>query len=195
MGIAIDLKGKYSYADYLTWPDEERWELIEGYPYDMSPAPNRKHQGILGELFRKFADHFDDKPCRVYVAPFDVRLAEDYTDDHLIENVVQPDISVFCKKDRLDTKGAVGAPDLVVEILSPSTTTKDIKTKLLLYQKYKVNEYWIVDPVKESVEILVLDEEEKYNPGTLFEKDQVVHSTFFETLVIDLPKLFQAVND
>lgn len=195
MDTAIDLKGRYSYADYLTWPDEERWELIGGYPYNMSPAPNRKHQGILGELFRKFADFFEDRPCKVYVAPFDVRLAEDYSDDHLIENVVQPDITVFCKKDRLDKKGAVGAPDLAVEILSPSTSTKDVKTKLLLYQKFKVQEYWIVDPEKETVEVIVLDKEGRYNPGIVTERSQIVTSDLFKGLKIDLEILFNKVED
>ena len=146
MSEAIKTTEKYTYADYLTWPDEERWELINGHAYDMSAAPSRRHQDVLGRLFRLIADFFDGRACRVYIAPFDVRLSEDYSDDHLIENVVQPDLSVFCNDDRLDDKGAVGAPDLAVEILSPSTSTKDLKTKLLLYQKFGVREYWIVDP-------------------------------------------------
>lgn len=195
MNTAIDLKEKYTYADYLTWPEEERWELIDGYPYDMSPAPRRKHQGILGEMFRKFADYFDHKPCKLYVAPFDVRLAEDYSDDHLIENVVQPDISVFCNKKRLDEKGAVGAPDLIVEILSPSTAGKDLKTKLLLYQKYAVKEYWIVDPEKDTVEVIVLDESGKYNPGRVYGKEETVNSILFQDLKIDLGPLFTEVNE
>jgi len=189
MHAAIDIKGKYTYADYLTWPDEERWEIIDGIPYAMSPAPTRKHQGVLGELFRKFANYFDNKPCRVYVAPFDVRLAFDYSDDHLVDTVVQPDISIFCKKDRLDDKGAVGAPDLVVEILSPSTTKKDIKTKLLLYQKYGVREYWMLEPEKETVEVVVLDENGKYNPGK--EYDAMITSSIFPELTIDLLTLFE----
>ena len=127
--MSPNIREKYTYADYLTWPDDERWELIDGHPYAMSPAPARKHQAILGELFRKVSDFFEDSSCQVYVAPFDVRLAEDYSDDHLIDNVVQPDISVFCKKESLDDKGAMGAPTLTVEILSPSTAQKDIKTK------------------------------------------------------------------
>ncbi len=195
MGTAIDLKEKYTYADYLTWPDGERWELIDGYAYNMSPARRRKHQDLLLEIARKFADYFDDRPCKVYVAPFDVRLVEDYSDDHLIENVVQPDISVFCDKKRLDEKGAIGAPDLVLEILSPSTAGKDIKTKLLLYQKYAVKEYWIVDPEQDTVEVIVLDAEGKYNPGTVYGKEEAAASVLFEGLVIDLGLLFGKVNE
>ena len=156
-GYTILWSEKYTYADYLTWPDAERWELIDGYPYDMSVAPNRKHQEILGELYREFSNFLDHRPCRVYIAPFDIRLSEDYSDKHLIENVVQPDLSVFCQMDRLDERGAVGAPTLAVEVLSLATTQKDIKTKLLLYQKYGVAEYWIVDPVEEWVEVLILN--------------------------------------
>lgn len=192
---AIDLKGKYTYADYLKWPDEERWELIEGYPYAMSPAPRRKHQAILGEVFRIFSDYFDDKPCKVYVAPFDVRLAEDYSDDHLIENVVQPDISIFCDKKKLDEKGAIGAPELTVEILSPSTSTKDIKTKLLLYQKYAVKEYWIVDPEQETIEILGLDQEGRYQPGKVYSNEETLTGSLFDGFSIDLEALFKKVND
>ena len=193
MNSAIDIREKYTYADYLNWPDDERWELIDGHPYAMSPAPTRKHQEILGELFRKLGDFFDERPCRVYVAPFDVRLSEDYSDDHLIDNVVQPDISVFCKKESLDKKGAIGAPTIAVEILSPSTAQKDIKTKLLLYQKFGVEEYWIVDPETETVEILILDETGKYNPGEVF-REQLT-STRFTELSIDLKALFDKIRD
>lgn len=193
MNPAIDIREKYTYADYLNWPNDEQWELIDGYPYAMSPAPVRKHQGILGELYRKLSDFFDDRPCRVYVAPFDVRLAEDYSDDHLIENVVQPDISVFCKKESLDDKGAIGPPTLAVEILSPSTARKDVKTKLLLYQKYGVEEYWIVDPEAETTEVLILDDTGKYNPGEVFKEK--LTSTKFEDLSIELKSLFDKIRD
>ena len=193
MNPAINIREKYTYADYLNWPDDERWELIDGYPYAMSPAPVRKHQDILLQLARKISDFFDDSSCRVYVAPFDVRLAEDYSDDHLINNVVQPDISVFCNKGSLDDKGAMGPPTLAVEILSPSTAQKDVKTKLLLYQKYEVEEYWIVDPVAETVEILILDDTGKYNPGEVF--SEKLSSSRFEDLSIDLKGLFNKIRD
>lgn len=81
MASAVDLKGTYTYADYLNWSDEERWELIHGYPYNMSPAPSRRHQEVLGKLYRQVSNYFDHKPCQVYIAPFDVRLAEDQSDE------------------------------------------------------------------------------------------------------------------
>ncbi|WP_258101565.1 Uma2 family endonuclease [Marinoscillum pacificum] len=95
MAIAIDYSQKYSYADYLSWSDDERWEIISGYPYNMSPAPSRRHQKALGILFRRLGDFLDSKPSDVYMEPFDVRLSEDYSDEHLVDNVVQPDLSVF----------------------------------------------------------------------------------------------------
>jgi Uma2 family endonuclease len=195
METAIDLNGKYSYSDYLGWPDEERWELIGGYPYNMSPAPSRRHQEVLGEIYRVFSDFFEGRPCKVFLSPFDVRLAEDYSDNHIVNNVVQPDLSVFCKKEHLDKQGAKGAPDLVVEVLSPSTASKDLKTKLLLYQRFKVKEYWIVDPEKETIEVIRLDETGKYNPGIIADTTQKALSTIFDGLIIDIGALFQKVND
>lgn len=190
MAIAIDHSQKYSYADYLSWSDDERWEIISGYPYNMSPAPSRRHQKVLGIFFRRLSDFLDNKPCDVYIAPFDVRLAEDMSDDHLIENVVQPDLSVFCDKRMLDDKGAVGAPDLVVEILSPSTASKDMKTKLLLYQKFGVKEYWLVDPEKKTIERFNLDSQGKYNPGIVFQEKNAM-SELFGDFQISLDELFE----
>lgn len=189
MAIAIDYSQKYSYADYLNWSDDERWEIISGYPYNMSPAPSRRHQKVLGILFRRLGDFLDNKPCDVYVAPFDVRLSEDYSDEHLVDNVVQPDLSVFCDKSKLDDKGAIGAPDLVVEILSPSTASKDMKTKLLLYQKFGVKEYWLVDPEKKTVERFNLDRQGKYNPGMMFQENNA-ESELFADFQISLDELF-----
>lgn len=189
MAIAIDYSQKYSYADYLNWSDEEPWEIIDGVPYNMSPAPSRRHQLILGRLFRKFADFMENGTCQVYIAPFDVRLSEDFSDDHLVENVVQPDLSVFCDQEKLDDQGAVGAPDLVVEILSPSTAAKDMKTKLLLYQKFGVQEYWLVDPEKKTVERFNLDHQGKYNPGIVFQEKNA-ESELFGNFQISLDELF-----
>ena len=189
MAIAIDHSQKYSYADYLNWSDDERWEIISGFPYNMSPAPTRRHQYISGVLFSAFFNLLKGRPCQVYAAPFDVRLSEDMSDDHLIENVVQPDLSVFCDKSKLDDKGAIGAPDLVVEILSPSTASKDMKTKLLLYQKFGVKEYWLVDPEKKTVERFNLDRQGKYNPGMVFQENKV-KSELFADFQIPLDELF-----
>ena len=152
----------YSYADYLTWPDEERWELIDGVPYDVSPAPRRRHQRVLLDLARLISDITDKGPCQTYVAPLDVRLPEESTADEEIITVVQPDIVVYCRPERLDERGAVGAPDLAVEILSESTGYKDQTAKLALYERHGVREYWIVNADAGHVMVYRLNGEGKY---------------------------------
>jgi Uma2 family endonuclease len=144
---------KYTYADYLQWPDEERWELIDGVPYDMSPAPSRTHQKILLDLARIVADITDEGSCETYIAPLDVRLTEALhldgepgePEDKKVTTVVQPDIAVFCNEELLDERGAHGPPDIAVEILSGSTGYKDITEKLVLYERHGVREYWVVN--------------------------------------------------
>jgi len=147
-----DYEKKYTYADYLTWDDEKRWELIDGVPYLMS-APSWRHQEILGNLFLKFGNFLDGKSCKVFVAPFDVRLNMDTTDD----TVVQPDLVVICDKSIMMKTGCQAAPDMAIEILSPSTSIKDRALKLELYQRTEVREYWIVDPDEKLVHTHILD--------------------------------------
>jgi Uma2 family endonuclease len=146
-------KLKYTYSDYCSWDDGERWELIDGVPYAMSPAPTRKHQDVLGALFNQLYNFLKNKPCKVYIAPFDVRLNADEEDD----TVCQPDIVVVCDKSKLDEKGCKGAPDLAIEIVSPSSLRMDRVIKLEKYRQAGVREYWIVDPEARSVEVCVLD--------------------------------------
>ena len=144
---------RYTYADYCTWGDDERWELIEGVPYAMSPAPNRRHQEISRELSYQFTAFLKGKPCEVFAAPFDVRLNAEKGDN----TVVQPDLLVVCDKSKLDDNGCKGAPDLIIEILSPSTSSRD---KLLKFNKYLlagIREYWIVDPVDKIVSVNTLE--------------------------------------
>ncbi len=126
----------FSYADYLSWTDEkERWELIDGQAFDMSLSPSRVHQDILRNLSIKLGNFLKGKECKMYFAPFDVRLPDFQDDtDELTYTVVQPDISVICDLKKPDEKGCVGAPDLIIEILSPSTVGKDVKIKLSLYE-------------------------------------------------------------
>jgi Uma2 family endonuclease len=136
----------YTYADYLAWPAEERWELIDGVAYDMSPAPDREHQQILLDLARLIAELTDEGPCETYIAPFDIALPEhlEATDEETT-TVVQPDLSVFCRPELLDEHGAKGPPDVAIEILSESTAYKDQTVKLALYERHGVREYWIVN--------------------------------------------------
>ncbi len=127
--------GRFTYRNYRTWPDSERWELIDGQAWAMSPASRRRHQEVSGALFRKIGNFLEGKPCKVYEAPFDVLLPASDEDDDEVATVVQPDIAVFCDRSKLTERGARGAPDLVVEILSPSTSRKDLREKFDRYQR------------------------------------------------------------
>ena len=143
----------YTYTDYCTWDDGERWELIDGVPYAMSPAPSRIHQEISGNLYGQFFNFLRNKPCKVYSAPFDVRINADAEDD----TVVQPDLLVVCDHSKLDEKGGKGAPDLVIEILSPSSARHDKFLKFNCYQRAGVREYWMVDPDTKTVQVCILE--------------------------------------
>ena len=136
----------FTYGDYRQWPEDQRWELIDGEAYAMAPAPTRIHQALVGEIFRQIANFLAGKPCKVYVAPFDVRLpAQDEADDDTA-TVVQPDIAVICDEAKLDDKGCRGAPDWLIEVLSPSTASRDHVQKKALYERHGVREYWLVHP-------------------------------------------------
>lgn len=181
---------KYSYADYLAWPDEERWELIEGIPYDMSPAPNRNHQEITGEMYLQLANFLKGKKCKPYISPFDVRLKKDiHAADEETYTVVQPDIVVYCDKSRLDEKGGIGAPAVCVEVLSPSSSYKDENDKYLLYQKYGIKEYWIVNPVLETV-VVYMHNGTGYDKPAFYRKEDILTSSVLEGLEFPLSEVF-----
>ena len=147
----LNLNKLYTYADYLTWQFQERVELIKGKIFKMSPAPLNIHQAISINLIRDMSVFFKGNNCVIRHAPFDVRLIKKTAKDQEIETVVQPDICVICDREKLDDRGCIGAPDLIVEILSPSTKNKDIKDKFELYEQNEVREYWIVDPNNKTV--------------------------------------------
>lgn len=182
---------RYSYSDYLTWDDNERWELIDGVAYNMSPAPGRRHQEVSGELFRQLANHLKGKQCKVYDAPFDVRFSDQVdASDNYIETVVQPDIVVVCNRTKLDERGCNGAPDIVIEITSPSTARHDLATKFDLYQKHAVQEYWIIHPSEQTLLIFKLQQDGCYGaPGRYAEGDKVPVPLLGE-LQIDLGSVF-----
>jgi Uma2 family endonuclease len=147
----------HTYADYCSWPDDVRYELIDGVAYAMGPAPVRRHQGILLELARQVANILEGSPCRPYIAPFDVRLPKTDEIDDEVNTVVQPDLVVICDRAKLDDKGCRGAPDWVVEVLSPSTAGHDQILKRALYQRVGVREYWLVHPGDRLVTIYTLN--------------------------------------
>ena len=188
MSLAKKLNKIYNYGDYASWPDEERWELIEGVPYDMSPAPALKHQKLLAVIFGEIYNYLKGKKCEVFAAPFDVLLPSGKEKHEDITTVVQPDIVVVCDSKKLVKKGCVGAPDLVVEIISPSTALKDMREKLSLYEKHKVKEYWIVHTEDNLVQIYKLIKGQYGKPSTYsFEKPIPV--SILKDVVIDLKEM------
>ena len=190
---AIKADQVYTYGDYRTWPDDERWELIEGTAWNMSPAPARAHQEILGGLFQQIKNHVDGSSCKVYAAPFDVLLpTAQETEEDDVTTVVQPDISVICDPNRLTTKGCTGAPDWIVEILSPGTSKKDYSNKMTLYQKHGVREYWIVDPGNRFVHVYLLGGDNRYpDAPEIFLGSVTVPCTVLAGLEIDLSSIFE----
>jgi len=175
---------RYTYADYYSWDDGERWELIDGIPYAMGPAPHPDHQTALGNLFALFKNFLKGKPCKVYLSPFDVRLNADERDD----TVVQPDLLVVCDMTRLDYRGYKGPPELVIEILSPSSSKHDNIRKLNLYKRSGIREYWIVNPIDKTVSTLILKDGEYIMMGYIGEDTIPVH--VLEGCMISLADVF-----
>ena len=187
----LDLEGSYTYADYLRWQFQERVELIKGKIFKMSPAPSRKHQDISRNIMREMDGFFLKKKCKLYFAPFDVRLInfKKSTEDNQIISVVQPDLCVICDEANLDDKGCIGAPDLIIEILSPGNSKKEMDIKFDLYQENGVREYWMVDPTEQAIYIYVL-ENGKFKGLKPLTTDNKLHSPTFEKLIFDVKNIF-----
>ena len=185
----VKTERRFNYAEYCTWPDNERWELINGEAYNMSPAPSNKHQEIAGEIFRQIANYLKGKNCEIRFAPFDIRLPEANEADDYIETVVQPDIVVVCDSSKMDEKGLKGAPDIAIEILSPSTAKKDLTVKKDLYEKNGVREYWIFHPTDEIVFIYRL-EDGRYNNPIILGSEDILKSIVLAELEIKLEDVF-----
>lgn len=188
----LDLSKTYTYADYLTWQFSERLELIKGWIYKMSPAPRRVHQKIEGNLFLKIGSYFEHKSCDVYQSPFDVRLLKNKGQtDQEITTVVQPDICVICDLEKLDDRGCLGAPDLIIEVLSPSTMKKDYYEKFDLYEENGVKEYWLVNPEGRSLQIFYLENGQYQEFDTLEDKEEIISSKLFPELSIPMTSVFE----
>jgi len=182
--------GLYTYADYCTWDDDKSWELIDGIAYAMA-APTIAHQRISWELSLQLGIFLRGKSCQPFHAPFDVRLFANQDDetDESDDTVVQPDLLVVCDRSKLsDGRSCKGAPDLIVEILSPSTSRKDRLIKLQKYREAGVREYWIVDPDKRTV-LVYLFEDEKIS-RTKYDETDSVPVTVLPGLMINLPGVF-----
>lgn len=190
----LDPNATYSFADYLTWQFKERVEIIKGKLFKMA-MPSEKHQRASGNIYRLFANYLYRKPCRVYHPPFDVRLPKPphqrKVTDASIFTVIQPDITVICDMTKVDDKGCAGAPDLIIEILSPSTGAKDLKDKKEVYEFSEVPEYWIVHPQDETVLVYILNDNKRYVLDNIYACTDTIQTHVFKDLTIDLKDVFE----
>jgi Uma2 family endonuclease len=194
MELLLDPNKRYTYADYLTWLDDKTRELIHGFIQKMSPAPRSEHARIsfnlvwlLGYIIKK-----NKGKCEIFDAPFDVRFPKHgETADNKIDTVVQPDICVICDTSKIDEFGCCGAPDMIVEILSPSTAKKDWNEKFNLYEDAGVREYWIVHPKDRTITVFLLQESGKYNDGAIYEREAQIPVAIFDNYLIKLSDVFE----
>jgi Uma2 family endonuclease len=176
LSTALRLDARYTWADYRSWPDDERWELIDGVAYNMSPAPSIRHQDVVVRLASRIEQQLRGRPCRPFVAPTDVKLSD--------ADVVQPDILVVCDPGKITQSHIEGAPDLVVEVLSPGTSAKDLRQKKALYERAGVSEYLVIDPL-EHYAIRFLLGADGYDKGAVFACDEVL--TFATLVGVEVP--------
>lgn len=185
--------GIYSYEDYLTWRFTEAVEVIKGKILQMA-APSRRHQHISWHLTLAVGNHFKRHSCKAFAAPFDVRLYDSRKSAQAnkeVLSVVQPDICIICDATKLDDRGCLGSPDLVVEILSPGNSSKEMKLKKSLYEENGIREYWIFDPEHETAFQFHLTEENVYSPATIYVNDDILNCVIFPDLKIDLQEIFE----
>lgn len=182
MASAQEQATSYTEEDYYNLPEDVRAELIHGQIYYMA-SPSREHQEILVFLFKKIARYIDEKrgDCKIYPAPFAVKLFDDK------KTIVEPDLSIICDPDKLTERGCSGAPDWIIEIVSPSTSSHDYVRKLNLYLDAGVKEYWIVNPMQHSIYVYFL-EEDKFKAVTYTFEDEI-HVGIYDDLSITLAGL------
>jgi len=184
MGLPLRDPHRHTYGEYLAWPEDVRYELIDGEAYLMAPAPSPAHQRLVGELFRQIADALEGGPCEVFVAPFDVRLPRAGEPDERIDTVLQPDLTVVCDPDKIDERGCRGAPDWVIEVLSPATAAHDQTVKLAAFERTGVTECWFVHPADRTVAVYLL-EAGRYGRPAISELEGSLVSRSVPSAVID----------
>ena len=186
---AVPEKETFTYADYRQWPEDQRWELLDGVAYDMTPAPSTRHQALVGEFFAALRSHFEGSLCRVLVSPVDVLLPRPAQSDDTADTVVQPDVLVVCEQTRITERFVRGAPELVVEVLSPATAKKDEGPKRDIYERAGVKEYWLVHPTDLTVNRYSLVDS-RYGRPDVFGVGEALISTFFRDLQLPLEDMF-----
>ena len=185
-----DCSVNYTAKDYLNWTFEGLYELIKGKVWKMSPAPSSEHQRIDRKLVRKMLPLFSEGgSCELFYAPFDVYLVQEGEAIEKSTTVVQPDICVICDAHKIQDKGCIGAPDLVVEILSPSTAKKDLNDKFNVYEEFGVKEYWVVFPGQNAINIYSLIDG-KFELHRTFRQDEILQSPLFEKLSFKVVEVF-----
>ncbi len=190
----LDVSLTYSYANYLNWLFHDRVELIKGKIFKMSPAPSRVHQEIAGKIFLKLGNFLMGRACKVYSAPFDVRFPKESSKDQDVFTVLQPDICVICDKSKLDDRGCIGAPDLVVEILSPGNTKVELFHKYKVYEEFGVKEYWVVSQSDHSILIYTLNELGKFQPSKIFTLSEKISSSVLPGFELLLDEIFEELD-
>lgn len=186
--------GRYSYADYLKWEIDEMVELIKGKVFrSAAAAPRKIHQTISVRISSKLFNFLEGKSCEVFPAPFDVRLPKKSLKNEDVDTVVQPDISVICDKSKLDEMGCIGAPDLIIEILSPGNNKKELQNKYEVYEESGVKEYWIIHPDERTVMTYTLVHG-KYSPSKLFTLGDFIDSKVVEGFRLDLDFVFRELD-
>ena len=194
MELTLDPNRRYSYADYLTWLDDKRRELFDGIISLMAPAPLTEHACISRAIFLEIGQYLKNCKCgcEVFHAPFDVRLPLNGEKENKdVYTVVQPDICVICDLSKIDRRGCLGAPDMIVEILSPSTAKNDYSIKFNLYERAGVKEYWIADPLAKYVNVFILQEDGKYDEGKIYEEKCSIPVGILPGLEIEYDEIFQ----
>lgn len=183
---------KYTYKDYLTWPEDEHWELIDGVPY-LQAAPSWQHQAISAALVSQFYNYLLGKSCQVFASPFDLRLPGKEEKEEDSSNVLQPDILIICDKDGLKGTGYSGTPALIIEISSPSTTRNDRVLKFNKYEEAGVKEYWIVEPDGKFVSVFTLQDDCRYGRPEFYTEEEKIQVSVFSDLIINLAPAFAAI--
>ncbi|WP_243718065.1 Uma2 family endonuclease [Pedobacter changchengzhani] len=190
----IDASLSYSYANYLNWLFDDRIELIKGKIFKMSPAPSRVHQKISIRILNPLVNFLKGEVCEVYSAPFDVRFPKESKADKDVFTVLQPDICVVCDKNKLDDRGCIGAPDIVVEILSPGNTKMELLHKYKVYEEFGVKEYWVVSQSDQNILIYTLNGLGKFEPSKQFTLSEKITSSVLPGFELKLDDVFGDLN-